>query len=131
VECLAGQTQIAKVLRHAIAESEKKRVNALIFVGDCVEESVDGLCGLAGKLGLLGVPLFIFHEGGEASAAQAFRQMARLTRGAYCPFDAGSAAQLSELLAAVAVFAAGGRKALEDYGRRKGAHLLQLTRQVR
>ena len=39
-----------------------------------------------------------------------------MTRGAYCHFDAGSAKQLRELLAAVAVYATGGRKALQDYG---------------
>ena len=43
---------------------------------------------------------------------RAFREIARLTKGAYCRFDAGSAAQLRELLSAVAVYAAGGRKAL-------------------
>ena len=130
VECLSGHTQIAKVLRHALAETAKKRVNAVVFVGDCMEESADELCGLAGKLALLSVPLFIFHEGGEPAAARTFRELARLTRGAYCPFDAGSARQLRELLGAVAVYAAGGRRALADYGRGKVGAVLQLTRQM-
>jgi hypothetical protein len=34
------------------------------------------------------------------------------------------------LLGAVAVFAAGGRKALEDYGRKTGGAALLLTRQM-
>ncbi|HYB08781.1 MAG TPA: VWA domain-containing protein, partial [Alphaproteobacteria bacterium] len=72
VFCLAGQTQIAKVLRHAIAETKRRKVNAIVFVGDCMEESIDNLCQLAGELGLLGVPCFIFHEGGEPVAAKAF-----------------------------------------------------------
>jgi hypothetical protein len=131
VRCLAGQTQIAKLLRHALAETRRKRINAVVFVGDCMEESVDLLCGLAGELGLLGVPLFIFHEGGEPVAARAFREMARLTRGAYCPFDAASARQLKELLSAVAVYAAGGLRALEDYGRKTGGLVPLLTRQVK
>ena len=46
---------------------------------------------------------------------QTFREIARLSRGAYCPFDAGSAKQLRELLTAVAVYATGGRKALKDF----------------
>lgn len=129
VSCLGGQTQIERVLQHAIAETRAQKVNALVFVGDCMEEDVDRLCHLAGDLGLLGVPAFIFHEGGEPVAAAAFRQIARLTNGAYCPFDASSAQQLRDLLAAVAVFAAGGRKALEDYGRRTGGSALLLTRQ--
>ncbi|MCU0986952.1 MAG: VWA domain-containing protein, partial [Acetobacteraceae bacterium] len=33
VSCLGGQTQIDKVLRHAVAETRKERVNALVFVG--------------------------------------------------------------------------------------------------
>jgi len=41
----------------------KQRVHALIFVGDAMEENVDRLCKLAGELGLLGTPIFIFHEG--------------------------------------------------------------------
>ncbi len=131
VRCLAGQTQIAKLLRHALAETRRKRINAVVFVGDCMEESVDLLCGLAGELGLLGVPLFIFHEGGEPVAARAFRKMARLTRGAYCPFNSASARQLKELLSAVAVYAAGGLRALEDYGRKTGGLVPLLTRQVK
>lgn len=130
VSCMGGQTQIERLLLHAIAETKRQRVNALVFVGDCMEEDVDRLCHLAGQLGLLGVPAFIFHEGGEPGAARAFQQIAKLTNGAYCPFDSGSARQLRDLLAAVAVFAAGGRKALEDYGRRTGGSALLLTRQV-
>ena len=33
----------------------------------------------------------MFQEGRERRAERAFREIARLTRGAYCPFDAGSA----------------------------------------
>ena len=131
VFCLAGQTQIAKVLRHATAETKRRKVNALVFVGDCMEESIDELAQLAGELGLLGVPAFMFHEGGDPIAAKAFKEIARLTRGAYCPFDAASAQQLKDLLSAVAVYAAGGRVALEHYGKAKGGLVLQITHQVR
>jgi hypothetical protein len=130
VRCLGGPTQIGRVLRHAIAETRARRVNALVFVGDCMEESVDALCHLAGQLGVLGLPVFLFHEGEDAVAAATFRQMARLSGGAYAPFDAGSAAQLAELLRAVAVFAAGGHKALADLSRRTGGRTLLLTRQL-
>lgn len=131
VRCLGGHTQIGKVLDHAIRETQAKSVDALVFVGDCCEEDVDNLCHLAGQLGLLGVPAFVFHEGGEPVARSAFQQIARLTGGAYCSFDSGSAQQLRDLLAAVAVFAAGGRRALEDYSAKKGGAVLQITRQVR
>ena len=90
--CAGGYTQIGKVLSHARAEAGKQPVNALVYVGDCMEEDVDDLCGRAGELALLGVPVFLFQEGADAPAEQAFREIARLTKGAYCRFDAGSAA---------------------------------------
>ncbi|MDX1527900.1 MAG: VWA domain-containing protein [Gammaproteobacteria bacterium] len=130
VTCSAGMTQIERVLEHAIDEAQKGKVNALVFVGDCMEEDIDRLCGRAGELGLLGVPAFMFHEGTDLAAERAFKQIAHLTRGAYCHFDAASAQHLRELLGAVAVFAAGGRKALEDFGKRRGGMALQLTHQI-
>ena len=96
-----------------------------------MEEDVDELCHSAGELGVLGVPMFLFHEGNDIAAMQAFRQFARLTNGAYCPFDASSAEQLKELLAAVAVFAAGGLKALEHMGSRGGSAVAQITSQLK
>src|SRR4029079_16369794 len=101
VSCQGGLTQIAKVLAHARRESESSNVNALVYVGDCMEEDVDRLARLAGELGLVKVPVFIFHEGRDAKAERAFREIARLSRGAYVPFDEGSARQLRELLTAV------------------------------
>ena len=130
VTCLGGRTQIGKVLKHALAESKRQKINAVVFVGDCMEEAIDALCHRAGELGLLGVPVFIFHEGRDRKAVEAFRQIARLTQGACCPFDANSAQQLRELLSAVAVYAAGGRLALEDYSRRAGGATLLLAQQV-
>ncbi len=130
VRCRSGQTQIARVLRHTIAETRRAKVNALVFVGDCVEESVDELCVLAGELALLGVPAFLFHEGSDPVVERAFRQIARLTRGAYCRFDAGSPQQLRDLLSAVAVYAAGGRRALNDFSRRTGGVTRQLTHEL-
>ena len=120
VSCHGGLTQIGKVLTHALDESKKRKVNALVYVGDCMEEQVDRLCARAGELALLGVPVFLFQEGDNAAAESAFREIARLTKGAYCRFDRGSARQLRELLTAVAVYAAGGRKALTDLSAEKG-----------
>ena len=118
VQCRGGLTQIGRVLRHAVQETRRHRVNALALVGDCLEEPVDPLCHVAGELGVLGVPVFAFQEGDDPEAAQGFREIARLTQGAYCRFDAGSARQLRELLRAVAVYAAGGRQALAMLGNR-------------
>jgi len=131
VRCLAGRTQIRKLLRHALKETNSQKVDALVFVGDVVEEDIDELGHFAGQLGLVGTPVFIFHEGGEPISRRAFEQIAKLSGGAYCGFDAGSAQQLRELLAAVAVFSAGGRRALEDLGKRKGGRVLQIADQMR
>ena len=130
VSCLGGETQIERVLAHALGETRTRRVNALVFVGDAMEENVDRLCQLAGELGLNGVPIFLFHEGHDPVAARAFQQIAKLSRGAYLRFDAGSADRLRDLLGAVAVYAAGGYRALTAYGEKKGGEVLRLTAQL-
>ena len=113
VSCVGGDTQIGRVMGHIRAETDAGRVNAVVYVGDAFEERIDEVCAKAGEVGLLGVPVFMFQEGHDATAERAYREIARLTNGAWCRFDQGSARQLRELLAAVAVFAAGGRRALE------------------
>jgi len=130
VSCIGGETQIERVLSHAIAESKKRRVHALVFVGDAMEENADRLCKLAGELGLLGTPVFLFHEGGDPVAGVAFKNIAKLSRGAYLSFDAASAGRLKDLLAAVAVYAAGGYRALADYSAKKGGDVPLLTAQL-
>ena len=131
VACRGGHTQIRKVLRHVRNEAGKHRVSAVVYVGDCMEENVDELCAIAGEIGLLGVPMFMFQEGYDPRAETAFREIARLTRGAYCRFDAASAAQLRELLSAVAVYATGGRAALADYTKAKGGGATLLLEQLK
>ncbi len=128
--CAGGLTQISRVLSHVLTESESSKVNALVFVGDAAEENIDHLSHKAGRLGLIGVPAFMFHEGRDPAAEKAFREIARLSGGAYCRFDASSAQQLRDLLAAVAVFASGGRKALEDFGAKRRGVVAQLTHQI-
>ncbi len=131
VGCRAGRTQIHRVLRHAINETGKRRIHALVFIGDACEESIDTLGDLAGRLGLLGVKAFVFHEGNDRDAAFAFGEIARLTGGAACRFDASAPAELRALLRAVAAYAAGGRKALSDLSKREGGPVALLERQIR
>ncbi len=123
IDCRGGHTQIRKVLAHVRREAEKRPVAALAYVGDAMEENPDELRQLAGEIGLLGVRAFMFHEGREPAAERTFREIARLTGGAYLPFDRASAAQLRALLNAVATYAAGGLKALQA-SRSAGAQLL-------
>lgn len=130
VQCRGGLTQIGRLLAHAINETRRQPVNAMVFVGDCMEEDPDQVCHRAGELGLLGVPVFLFQEGKDTAAGTTFREIARLTRGAWCPFDNHSADQLRQLLTAVAVYASGGRLALQDFGQRGGTLVKRLTQQL-
>jgi hypothetical protein len=128
IRCAAGATKIARVLRHIRAEHEREKISAAIFVGDAVEEPPSELYDAAAGLG---VPLFCFQEGdglalyvdqrGEfvhahpvQTAEEIFRELARLTGGAYGKFNAGAAGKLGELLRAVAAFAVGGVTALAN-----------------
>lgn len=130
VSCAGGLTQIGRVLLHALEESARRKVNALVYVGDSMEEDIDRLCARAGELALLGVPVFLFQEGDDPIAARTFREIARITNGAYCRFDRGSARQLRDLLMAVAVYAAGGRKALLALVEQKNAGARLLLQQL-
>jgi len=130
IACQGGHTQIRKILNHARAECHKAKVQALVYVGDAMEEPIDDLAAGAGELALLGVPAFMFHEGDDAIAERAFREIARLTRGAYCRFDLSAAHELAELLRAAAAYAAGGVKALADLSARRGAAAQKLLAQM-
>jgi hypothetical protein len=112
VSCLGGHTQILRTLKHVAAETAREKVNAVVFIGDAIEEDIDPICHVAGELGLRGTPVFTFQEGRNPIVETAFKQVAKLSGGAWAPFDAASAEALKELLRAVAVFAAGGRQAL-------------------
>ena len=128
VTCQGGYTQIRKVLRHIRQEAKQRRVHAVVYIGDCMEEKVDELCAYAADLGARRVPIFMFQEGQDTTAESAFKEIARLSRGAYCSFDEGSAKQLRSLLTAVAAFATGGRKALQATKSREAVLMLeQLT----
>jgi hypothetical protein len=131
IDCRGGHTQIGKVIAHAKRETRGRRVQALVFVGDAMEEKLDDLCHSAGELGLLSVPAFMFQEGDDPIAEQALREIARLTRGAYCRFRPGAAAELAELLRAAAAYAAGGIRALADLSARREPGAVKLLAQMR
>lgn len=125
IACLAGQTQIAKVLKHTAAETAKKQVSALVYIGDAIEERIDVLCQKAGELGVRGVSGFFFQDGYNPAAEHGFREMARLTGGAYLRLGPDSAMQLSALLSAVALYARGGLKALSESTKPEARLLLE------
>jgi hypothetical protein len=131
IRCMGGNTQILRVLKHLRAEAGAGKVNACVYIGDAVEENIDQLSHIAGEVGLLGIPVFMFQEGRDAHAETAFREIARLTRGAYFRFGRDSAKVLRELLAAVAVYSAGGRAALEGHSAQRGGASALLLEQMK
>ena len=125
IRCEAGSTKIARVLRYICTEHQREKIGAVIFVGDAVEEPPQQLYDAAAGC----PPIFAFQEGnglavtvdqhdqivvGDQSVESVFREIARLSGGAFAKFDAGAAAKLGELLRAVAAFATGGVKALAN-----------------
>ena len=131
IQCRGGTTQVERVLRHALSENKIQRIHCVVYVGDAMEESAEILCQLAGQLGMLNVPLFMFQEGSDPLATDSFQRMAKLSKGAYSRFDSASAAQLRELLRAVAVYASGGLLALEQFSRQASEPVRRLTQQMR
>jgi hypothetical protein len=128
IDCRGGHTQIGKVLAHARQETARKKVSVLVFVGDALEENIDRLAAIAGELGLLGVRVFIFQEGRDPQVERGFREIARLSNGAYARFDIKAAGELAQLLRAAAIYAAGGLKALASSGSTGGRLLLEQLR---
>ena len=124
IDCRGGHTQIGRVFSHARSEHARRRINAVIYVGDAIEENVDDLAEKAGQLGLLGLPLFIFQEGRDAQVEAGFRDFARLSKGAYARFDASAPQELAALLKAVAAYASGGRDMLKLQGSGQAKALL-------
>jgi hypothetical protein len=131
VECRGGNTQIGRILSHVKKEAASGRVSAVIYVGDAMEENIDTLCQSAGEVGLLGIPLFLFQEGTDGRTSTAFKEIARLTKGAHVQLDENSAGMLRDLLSAVAVYAAGGRRALSDYAKGKSNAAQALLKQLK
>jgi hypothetical protein len=131
IDCRGGHTQIAKVLAHARRENDNAKIGALVFVGDAMEEALDDLCAAAGELGLRNVPAFMFQEGYDPVCEQAFREIAQLTRGAYCRFAPGAGHELGELLRAAAAYAAGGMKALANLQARRSPGVVKLIEQLK
>jgi hypothetical protein len=87
IQCEAGPTQIESVLRHALREHQKAPIQAITFIGDAMEESLDVLAGLADELGAAGVPLHMYQEGNDAAVRKAFRLLALKTGGTYSVFN--------------------------------------------
>jgi hypothetical protein len=131
VRCQGGYTQILRVLEHSLAEHRVRPVKAVVFIGDACEENHDLLAGKAGELGIARLPLFMFQEDRDRKAEDLFRQMAKLSGGAWARFDHRSANELAELLGAVARYAAGGRESLLEHGAEASSGVKLLLEQLK
>ena len=125
VRCLGGITQISRFLNHVRAEAASDRLRAAVFIGDACEESAVEILSVSGQLGLLQVPVFAFQEGHDFKATQVFSGIAGRSGGAHVPFAPGSAAELKELLNAVAKYASGGLDAISKLRGPLGTRLLE------
>ncbi len=125
VGCEGGQTQIVRLLKHALAEHKKLPIKALLFIGDACEENPNILFDLAGQCRLLHLPIFIFQEGHQRHASKVFHRLASLSGGVHTQFDQSSASVLSSLLGALARYVAGGEKALQNSAKRSDNILLE------
>ncbi len=95
------------------------------------EFKATGFVTETGQLLNLRTPVFMFHEGSDAHARAVFQQVSKLSGGAYAPFDRSSPQVLKDLMAAVAVYASGGAKALQDFSSRSSPEVKRLTKQIR
>jgi hypothetical protein len=112
IRCEGGYTKYARAFERVRQEHQRQAINAVIVIGDMIEERppapiYDAVAGL-------GVPCFCFQEGDDPELRPVFEKIKKLTGGAYHAFNTGSIAQLRELLQAVARFAVGGLTALAD-----------------
>lgn len=112
IECCGGFTQIGSVLRQTLDEHDKAPIQSLTFIGDCCEEPMDVLAGLAGRLGNAGVPIFVFQEGDDPEAREIFMAMAKASGGAYFKFNPAKVDMIAKQFAAVACHAVGDQEAL-------------------
>ncbi|PLW77290.1 hypothetical protein [Cohaesibacter celericrescens] len=110
-DCRAGRTQLGRILQHIKNEAGQTHIDAVVFVGDSLEENPDVIVGLAGDIALKRIPVFVFQEGNDGLAATIFKEIARLTGGAYGQFDPSAKDKLAAYLKGIAAYAAAGRDA--------------------
>ena len=131
VHCLAGRTQLERLLAHTLTTARNFPLRGLVFVGDAFEENLPRILQQAGELRLRNVPVFIFQEGSDPRAGEAFARIAATTGGGHVQFNSAGAEELKRLLGAIASFATAGREGLEHFARNSGSRkALQLLEQL-
>ena len=73
IACDSGNTQIENILNHALRETERRRISALVFVGDYLEEDPGALFAVARQLGQRGLPIFVVSGGRQPEGERDIR----------------------------------------------------------
>jgi hypothetical protein len=114
VACQAGVTRLLPILSAGL---KQPGVRVVIYIGDVFEESVIQGRRLADAMAAAGTRLIVLHDTADPTArrdADVFWDLANRTGGCVLPFDASAPGRLRDLLSAVAVYAVGGEKLLQE-----------------
>lgn len=118
VNCSAGRTALNDLLQEC---TQIPRLRALVYIGDCFEENEENAYAIAEQLRIKGIKLFIFHDRSSErygynvdDAKRIFANLIDICGGCLLDFNESSANKSKELLDAIAVYAAGGTKLLEQ-----------------
>ena len=125
--CVGGVTQIGKVLEHALRETEKAPVQALVFIGDAIETDQSfpgggerqyrGACRPGQQTRERWNADLYVSGGPRSSVRNVFRLLALKSGGAYFEFNPETERaieQLSNQLNAIARLAVGDTEALQQ-----------------
>jgi hypothetical protein len=122
IDCRGGQTQIGRVLRH-VADEAKVTSRSVRWSISAMrwKRTSTSLPWWPESWRCRKVPCFMFHEGHDPAAAVGFREIARVTGGAYVRFDQNAASELASAARAVAAYATGGTACAGEVRRISGA----------
>ena len=114
VTCEAGMTRLLPILS---ASLKQPALRVVLYIGDVFEESMPQGRRLADEMGTRGIRLIVLHDTTDHTArrdTEVFWDFAKRTGGCVVPFDASAPGRLLDLLSAVAVYAVGGEKLLQE-----------------
>jgi len=116
VSCIGGYTQIARAFRYTAEESQKKKIDVVIYVGDSCEEYLESVLFSAQELKKTGSKLFMLDDKNSGSrdmnTYHIFHSICKKTGGIYTKFDTKAIKDLKEFFKVSAVYATGGKKAV-------------------
>jgi hypothetical protein len=120
----SGQTRLNEIL--AAATKMTPPIRVFVYVGDCYEEDEKEAYIYARRLNRIHTTCFFFHDASStdaynqnyidalATAKTVFENIVAITGGMVLPFTRNAPDEIKNLLEAIAVYAAGGVKLLEE-----------------